>query len=89
MDNQNKYVKDMTVGTPYKLLLAFAIPLLIGNVFQQLYNMVDSVIVGRFVSANALGAIGTTASLQFFFFFTCRWSFRGNWNHCFPVFWCQ
>ena len=68
MDNQNKYVKDMTVGTTYKLLLAFAIPLLIGNVFQQLYNMVDSVIVGRFVSANALGAIGTTASLQFFFF---------------------
>ena len=68
MDNQNKYVKDMTVGTPYKLLLAFAIPLLIGNVFQQLYNMVDSVIVGRFVSANALGAIGTTASLQFFSF---------------------
>lgn len=68
MDNQNKYVKDMTVGTPYKLLLAFAIPLLIGNVFQQLYNMVDSVIVGRFVSVNALGAIGTTASLQFFFF---------------------
>ena len=61
MDNQNKYVKDMTVGTPYKLLLAFAIPLLIGNVFQQLYNMVDSVIVGRFVSANALGAIGTTS----------------------------
>ena len=39
MDNQNKYVKDMTVGTPYKLLLAFAIPLLIGNVFQQLYNI--------------------------------------------------
>lgn len=68
MSEQNKYVKDMTVGTPYKLLLVFAVPLFIGNIFQQLYNMVDSVIVGRFVSFNALGAIGTTGSLQFFFF---------------------
>lgn len=68
MSEQNRFVKDMTVGTPYKLLLQFAIPLFIGNIFQQLYNMVDSVIVGNFVSANALGAIGTTGSLHFFFF---------------------
>lgn len=68
MEKQNKYVKDMTVGTPYKLLLNFALPLLVGNIFQQLYNMVDSVIVGKFVSSNALGAIGTTNSLNFFFF---------------------
>lgn len=68
MSEQNKFVKDMTEGTPYKLLLMFAVPLFIGNIFQQLYNMVDSVVVGRFVSSNALGAIGTTGSLQFFFF---------------------
>lgn len=68
MSEQNRFVKDMTVGTPYQLLLQFAIPLFIGNIFQQLYNMVDSVIVGNFVSANALGAIGTTGSLHFFFF---------------------
>lgn len=68
MDNQNKYVKDMTDGIPYKLLLQFALPLLVGNIFQQLYNMVDSIIVGNYVSANALGAIGTTNSLHFFFF---------------------
>lgn len=68
MNEQNKFVKDMTEGTPYKLLLMFAVPLFIGNIFQQLYNMVDSVVVGRFVSSNALGAIGTTGSLQFFFF---------------------
>lgn len=68
MGKQDKFVKDMTVGTPYKLLLKFAVPLLIGNIFQQLYNMVDSVIVGNFVGPNALGAIGTTGSLHFFIF---------------------
>ena len=59
---------DMTTGNPVKLILLFSIPLLIGNIFQQLYNMVDSIIVGNFVGANALGAIGTTNSLNFFFF---------------------
>lgn len=68
MDKQNRFVKDMTEGTPYKLLLQFAVPLFIGNIFQQLYNMVDSIIVGNFVSANALGAVGTTNSLHFFYF---------------------
>ncbi|MBS5620234.1 MATE family efflux transporter [Eubacterium sp. AF34-35BH] len=58
----------MTKGTPWKLLLQFAVPLFIGNIFQQLYNMVDSIIVGNFVGPNALGAIGTTNSLNFLFF---------------------
>ncbi|MCR5703414.1 MAG: MATE family efflux transporter, partial [Eubacterium sp.] len=58
----------MTEGDPYKLLLAFAVPLFIGNIFQQLYNMVDSIIVGNYVGTDALGAIGTTGSLHFFFF---------------------
>lgn len=68
MSKKNRFVKDMTEGTPWKLLLQFAVPLFIGNIFQQLYNMVDSIIVGNFVGANALGAIGTTNSLHFFFF---------------------
>lgn len=68
MGTQNKYVRDMTEGNSYKLLLQFALPLFIGNIFQQLYNMVDSVVVGRFVGQNALGSIGTTSSLTFFFF---------------------
>ena len=68
MSKQNRFVKDMTQGTPWKLLLQFAVPLFIGNIFQQLYNMVDSVVVGKFVSSNALGAIGTTGSLHFSFF---------------------
>ncbi len=52
-------VKDMTQGNPYKLIFAFSIPLLIGNVFQQLYNMVDSIVVGNFVGTKALAAVGT------------------------------
>ena len=58
----------MTKGNPMQLLIQFSLPLLVGNIFQQLYNMVDSIIVGNFVGANALGAIGTTNSLNFFFF---------------------
>jgi len=49
----------MTFGNPYKLILIFSIPLLIGNVFQQLYNMVDSIVVGNFVGEKALAAVGT------------------------------
>lgn len=51
--------KNMTIGSPYRLILAFSIPLLIGNVFQQLYNMVDSIVVGNFVGEKALAAVGT------------------------------
>lgn len=57
--------KDMTKGSPTKLILAFSIPLLIGNIFQQFYAMVDAIIVGRFVGVNALAAVGSTGSLSF------------------------
>lgn len=68
---KKSYVKDMTVGNPTKLLLVFMVPMIIGNVFQQLYNMVDSMIVGQVVGANALAAVGATGSLNFFFFSLC------------------
>ena len=58
----------MTVGSPVKHILIFALPLLIGNLFQQFYNMVDSIIVGKFVGANALAAVGTCGSMSFLFF---------------------
>ncbi|MCR4733767.1 MAG: MATE family efflux transporter [Treponema sp.] len=61
-------ITDMTVGSPTRHILVFALPLLIGNVFQQLYNMVDSVIVGNYVGANALAAVGTCGSMNFFCF---------------------
>ena len=57
--------KDMTVGNPLKLILTFAIPLVIGNIFQQFYNMVDSIIVGKYVGKVALAAVGSTSSLNF------------------------
>lgn len=58
-------VKDMTVGSPMKLIISFSIPVLIGNLFQQFYNMVDAIIVGQCIGANALGAVGATGALTF------------------------
>lgn len=57
--------RDMTVGNPVKLIISFSIPLLIGNLFQQLYSMVDAVIVGQFLGVDALAAVGTTGALSF------------------------
>ncbi len=56
---------DMTKGSPLKIFIFFSIPLLIGNIFQQLYSMVDTIIVGRFVGVDALAAVGTTGSMFF------------------------
>lgn len=65
---ENKSVSSMTEGSPVKLILSFTLPMLIGNLFQQFYNMVDSIVVGRFVGANALAAVGATGSINFLFF---------------------
>ena len=54
---------DMTVGTPWKRILKFSIPLLIGNIAQQLYNTVDSIVVGHYVGDNALAAVGSAFPL--------------------------
>lgn len=59
MDNENKQINTMTEGNAFKIILAFAFPMLIGNVFQQLYNMVDSIVVGNYVGKIALAAVGT------------------------------
>lgn len=57
--------KDMTIGSPAKQILYFSIPLLIGNLFQQFYNMADTFIVGRTLGSNALAAVGCTGGLTF------------------------
>ena len=57
--------KDMTSGKPLKLIWNFTIPLLIGNLFQQLYNMADTFIVGRTIGVHALAAVGSTGSIVF------------------------
>jgi len=56
---------DMTTGVPWKQIAIFSIPLLIGNAFQQLYNVVDSIIVGRIVGTEALAAVGTAFPVLF------------------------
>ena len=56
---------DMTQGKPVKVLLGFTIPVFIGNVFQQFYNMVDAVVVGKFVGTKALAAVGSTGTIIF------------------------
>lgn len=62
---QKSLAKDMTSGSPTGILLKFALPMLIGNIFQQIYNMVDSIVVGKFVGSDALAAVGATGSLLF------------------------
>lgn len=57
--------KDMTVGKPASVIINFTIPILIGNVFQQFYNMADAIIVGRCVGNKALAAVGSTGTFMF------------------------
>ena len=63
---------DMTRGNAAGLLIRFAIPMLIGDLFQQAYNLGDSMIVGQFLGANALAAVGATGSVTFLFFSICN-----------------
>lgn len=57
--------KDMTSGSPGHLILRFTIPLIFGNLFQQFYSMVDTIIVGRFLGKESLAAVGSTGSINF------------------------
>ena len=59
-------VRDMTTGNSAKQILKFSLPLLIGTVFQQFYNMVDSIIVGKFLGTQPFAAVGMTGSITFF-----------------------
>ncbi len=58
-------VRDLTKGRPIKLIISFCMPVMLGNILQQLYNMVDSIVVGQFVGKGALAAVGSTGSLSF------------------------
>lgn len=67
----NSNVVDMTKGNVTKLLLQFTIPLLVGNLVQQFYNIVDSIVVGKYVGSKALGAVGAVGNVMFIFFALC------------------
>lgn len=58
-------MKDLTIGNEGKLILKFAIPMLLGNIFQQLYSVIDSIVVGKFIGKNALAAVGTSGPVIF------------------------
>lgn len=58
-------MKDMTAGSPMKLILGFGIPMLFGMLFQQFYNMMDTIIVGRYLGVQALASVGSTGSINF------------------------
>ena len=60
-------IKDMTTGSPLKLIVTFALPLMVGNIFQQLYTVVDTAIVGRGVGMDALAALGCVDWLNWMF----------------------
>lgn len=68
MNTRENQMTDMTEGNPLKHILIFSLPLLLGNLFQQLYNMIDSIVVGNYVGANALAAVGSCGSMNFLFF---------------------
>lgn len=75
-------MRDMTSGNPLRLILRFAFPLLMGNILQQLYNIADAAIVGRFLGANALAAVGATSSVQFLILGFCIGACTG---FCVPI----
>ena len=65
---------DMTKGSPLKLILKFLVPVLLGCLFQQLYNMVDTIIVGKGVGSDALAAVGATGTIVFFILGFYEWT---------------
>ncbi len=65
------YTKSMTSGNELGHILRFTLPLLLGNLFQQLYNVVDSMIVGKYLGYTALASVGATGSVTFFFYTIC------------------
>lgn len=67
MNNTKTARQDMTTGSVWKAILAFAIPIVLGNMLQQLYNTVDGIIVGRVVNSDALAAVGSCSALSRFF----------------------
>lgn len=63
--NKKSAVKDLTNGAPLQLVVSFALPLFAGMLFQQFYNLVDTLIVGRFLGVDALAGVGSTGSISF------------------------
>lgn len=65
MEKKTVLTKNMSEGDPFRMILAFAVPMLFGTLFQQFYSMVDTIIVGRFLGVNSLAAVGSTGAINF------------------------
>ena len=70
-------VNDMTVGSPMRAIFKFAVPLILGYILQQMYLVIDTVIVGRWIGVNALAAIGASTSIMFLIMGFCNGSCAG------------
>lgn len=79
--------KDLTQGNTLKLIIQFCIPLIGGALFQQFYNIVDTMIVGQFVGVDALAAVGATGSLNFLVIGFAQGLASGFWYSNFPSIW--
>ena len=77
--------KDMTKGSPFKLILGFAFPMLLGMLFQQFYNLVDTMIVGKTLGVSALAGVGATSSINFMIIGFCM----GICNSRCAAVWCR
>lgn len=66
-----KYTTDMTAGNEFSHIIKFALPMLAGNLFQQCYNVADSIIVGKYLGADSLASVGATGSITYFFYTLC------------------
>ena len=75
---------SMIKGNPLKLMLQFALPLLLGNLLQQTYNIIDAAIVGQILGAKALASVGASSSIQFLVLGFCMGSCT-HYHKCPPV----
>ena len=80
--------QDMTRGNPLSVIFMFTLPLAVGNIFQQLYNMADTIIVGRFVGADALAAVGSTGTIMFLLQRFCTGHYSRLFRSYGPAVWC-
>ncbi|MCR5271591.1 MAG: MATE family efflux transporter [Lachnospiraceae bacterium] len=71
MEEKKTLTKDMTVGKPMALIWRFSVPLLMGNIFQQMYNLIDTAIVGKFLGISALSSVGSTGAVMFLILGLC------------------
>ena len=79
--------KNMTAGSPGKLIITFAIPLMLGNIFQQFYTMADTMIVGRVVGVEALAAVGAGDWLVWLVLGIMTGITQGFFDSCIAVLW--